>query len=144
MPTTFETLLNLRLWQEDEAKSYLASALRELSEAEYELAVLNQRYEDLSRQAQEKSNTTLFSEDYHRYSAEIEYLLKEIESKEKLVKEKEAVVATARELLNEAVVQRKIFQRLVQKQKDQRQKELLKKEQNSADEASNIKFITGQ
>lgn len=144
MPTTFETLLNLRLWQEDEAKSYLASALRELSEAEYELAVLNQRYADLSRQAQEKSNTTLFSEDYHRYSAEIEYLLKEIENKEKLVKEKEAVVATARELLNEAVVQRKIFQRLVQKQKDQKQKELLKKEQNSADEASNIKFITGQ
>lgn len=144
MPTTFETLLNLRLWQEDEAKSHLASALKELSDAEYELAVLNQRYADLSRQAQEKSNTTLFSDNYHRYSAEIEYLLREIENKEQLVKKKESAVTTARELLNEAVVQRKIFERLVQKQKEQKQKELLKKEQNFADETSNIKFITGQ
>lgn len=111
----FESILNLREKQEEQAKIHYGNMLAVLHEAENRLAESERQkeeYEDIKRKSL-SSRLDVF--ELQRTDDAIEYLKEKIVSEKLAVRRAEKNVDAARESLNQAVVERKTYEKLKEK-----------------------------
>ncbi|MFZ5998187.1 MAG: flagellar export protein FliJ [Nitrospirota bacterium] len=133
MRSPVESLLNLKRWKEDEAKNRFALLLRELATEEAKLHKLEEQYQSLSTRfggADELINI----DEIKRLNEHLEHLLSTIQRQKSILADKEREVEAARRHLADASKDKKIFERLDEKQKHLMEKELRRKEQIGTDE----------
>lgn len=133
MSTPVESLLNIRRWKEDEARNRFALSLRDLAAAEDHLLSLEGRFEGL-RQRFDCCGEVFPIEKMQDMSKGVDCLIVAIDTQKKVVAEKQRLVEAARSAFVEAARERKIFQRLDEKQRAAREKEHRRKEQIRMDE----------
>ncbi|MFO0752730.1 MAG: flagellar export protein FliJ [Thermodesulfovibrionales bacterium] len=133
MSTPVESLLNIRRWKEDEAKNRFALLLRDLAAAEEQLLSLEGRFEELRRRF-DCCGELLSIEEVQSMSEHVDRLIATLENQKRVVAEKQHMVEAARSALAEATRERKIFERLDEKQKEAREREHRRKEQIRLDE----------
>lgn len=134
MPTPVESLLNLKRWEEDEAKNRFAWLLKELAIEEGLLKELEQNYALSSEKVKNYHDEPKTIDKIQELFVFIEALLSKIHRQEEAIKNKGLEVERARMLLNEATKERKTFERLDERQKEITKKEMERKEQKITDE----------
>lgn len=134
MSTPVESLLNIRKWNEDEAKNRFALALKELAVAEERLMYLEGRFEETGRKLMCSDGEPVIMDELVRLNESREILFLKIAEQKAVVAGKESAVESARALLEEATMERKIFERLDEKQKAERAREARRMEQIGTDE----------
>ncbi|TAN44326.1 MAG: flagellar export protein FliJ [Nitrospirae bacterium] len=134
MATPIESLLNLKKWEEDEAKNRFAMRLKELAVEEGILARLEQDYALSAQKVKNCSDEPKTIDKLQELLVFIEGLLYRIHSQEEVIKIKGLEVERARLLLTEATKERKTFEKLDERQKDIIKKDMERKEQKITDE----------
>jgi flagellar FliJ protein len=143
MSTAVESLLTLKRWREDEAKDAFALALKELAVEEDRLVGLEDALRVVEREFKRYSE---HDTDIETIKRALEYqtgVLRQIESQRLLIQQKQEFVEKARLELVEATREKRIFERLLERQKEAEAKELLKREQIQSDESASIRFTYG-
>ncbi|MBZ0156337.1 MAG: flagellar export protein FliJ [Alphaproteobacteria bacterium] len=133
MSTPVESLLRIKRWKEDEARNRFALSLKDLAAAEEHLAFLEGQFEDLRKQC-DCSGQVLAIEEIQSRNEWVERLITAMDNQKKVVSEKQRMAETARRALEEAARERKIFQRLDEKQREARERDSRRKEQIRLDE----------
>jgi len=135
---TIESLLNLKRWNEDEAKQRFAIVLKELAVEEKRLLGLEESYEEAGHRFEEASGELIDIDEIKKLNAYLEHLVRGITRQKKAIELKEVQVEAARKALQEASKEKKTFEKLDEKQKKRRRKEAQKKEQIGTDEHAGI------
>lgn len=133
MRTPLQSLMNLKKWKEDEAKNAFALLLKELDAEEKRLARLEAQFAALSARF-ERTDELLDIGELTKLNEFMDHLVITIRRQQQIVAEKERQAETARLALVEASKDRKIFERLNEKQKALSMKESKRKEQIGTDE----------
>lgn len=128
-----ESLLNLKIWKEDEAKNRFAVLLKELAVEEKRLSELEGRYGAISKKL-ECTDELVNIDEIKRLNEYLEHLLIRIHQQKKVIAEKERQVEDARKALVEASKEKKIFEKLDERHKTALKKEHKRKEQIGTDE----------
>jgi len=134
MIRSFESMLNLKRWREDEVKNMLALCIKEHAIEEEKLLKLESQYDFVSRQIGEVSKKTIDIGDIQRLQQYSEQLVIEIQRQRIVVTEHERKVDDARALLLDVSKERKTYERLDEKMKTTHKQQTSRKEQNDADE----------
>lgn len=132
-----ESLLNLKIWKEDEAKNRFAVLLKELATEERRLCELEDRYSSTGKELAIKTEDTdelVNIDEIKRLNEYLEHLLIRIHRQKKVIAEKERQVEDARKALVEASKEKKIFEKLDERHKFALKKEHKRKEQIGIDE----------
>jgi flagellar FliJ protein len=132
-----ESLLNLKIWKEDEAKNRFAILLKELAMEERRLRELEDRYSSTGKKMAQKTENTdemVNIDEIKRLNEYMEHLLIRIHRQKGIVAEKEKQVEDARKALVEASKEKKIFEKLDERHKSALKKEHKRKEQIGTDE----------
>ncbi len=134
MRTPLKSLLNLKRWKEDEAKNRFAILLKELAAEEKRLYDLEDKYNLTGKKLECSTDELVNIEEIKKLSEYLEHLLIKIQHQKKVISEKEKQVENARKHLVEASKEKKIFEKLDEKQKSASKKESKRKEQIRTDE----------
>ncbi|MBI3593006.1 MAG: flagellar export protein FliJ [Nitrospirae bacterium] len=134
MKTPIESLLNLKRWKEDEAKNQFAILLRELATEEKRLLHLEGQYKSFSKKLENTADELINIDEIRKTNEYLEHLLIRIQRQKEAIAAKETEVEDARKVLADASRDRKIFERLDEKQKDAAEKEFKRREQIGTDE----------
>ncbi|MCX8070770.1 MAG: flagellar FliJ family protein [Thermodesulfovibrionales bacterium] len=140
MPSTIENLLNLKTWTEDEVKSRFAIALRDLAIEEDILRGYEGKLNEIEEvfKNQKEGNVDLLK--IEELLAHQNYLIKKIEEQRKTIIKKEEIAEKIRLELVEATREKRIFQRLLDKEREKMTKKLQRLEQINIDESASLKF----
>ncbi|WP_333652372.1 flagellar export protein FliJ [Dissulfurispira sp.] len=133
MRTPLESLLNLKIWKEDEAKNRFAVLLKELATEERRLYELEDRYSSTGKKL-ECTDELVNIDEIKRLNEYLEHLLIRIHRQKGIILEKERQVEDARKVLVEASKEKKIFEKLDERHKSALKKEYKRKEQIGTDE----------
>lgn len=133
MRTPLQSLLNLKKWKEDEAKNIFAVLIKELEAEEKELALLEEQFQSLGRRF-ECTDELISIDEIKKLNEFLDHLCIRIRRQQQVVEGKERQVEEARVALVEASKDKKVFERLDEKQKKQSAKESKRKEQIGTDE----------
>ncbi|BCB96470.1 hypothetical protein JZK55_13920 [Dissulfurispira thermophila] len=128
-----ESLLNLKIWKEDEAKNRFAALLKELAAEEKKLVELEGRYSTIGRKL-ECTDEMVNIDEIKRLNEYLEHLLIGIHHQKRVIAEKERQVEEARKALIEASKEKRIFEKLDERHKTALKKEHKRKEQIRTDE----------
>lgn len=134
MRTPLESLLNIKRWKEDEAKNRFAILLKELSVEEKRLYDLEEQYNSVSKKLECNTDELVNIDEIRKLNEYLEHLLIRIHQQKKVIADKEKQVEESRRSLVEASKEKKIFEKLDEKQKSASKKELKSKEQIGTDE----------
>ncbi|MCL4536495.1 MAG: flagellar export protein FliJ [Nitrospirae bacterium] len=134
MRTPLESLLNIKRWKEDEAKNRFAILLKELSVEEKRLYDLEEQYNSVSKKLECNTDELVNIDEIRKLNEYLEHLLIRIHQQKKVIADKEKQVEESRRSLVEASKEKKIFEKLDEKQKSASKKELKRKEQIGTDE----------
>lgn len=134
MRTPLESLLNIKRWKEDEAKNRFAILLKELSVEEKRLHDLEEQYNSTSKKLDRNTDELVNIDEIRKLNEYLEHLLIRIHQQKKVIADKEKQVEEARRSLVEASKEKKIFEKLDEKQKSAFKKESKRKEQVGTDE----------
>lgn len=139
----FQSILNLREKQEEQAKIHYGNMLAALHREEDKLEELKKRksgYEDKKRSlVSAKLNVTeIISMDNA-----IEYIKEAIEIQKLEIKKAEKRVEAAREALNEAITQRKTYEKLKEKDFEKYKLEYEAEERKEIDQLVSYVYSTG-
>lgn len=140
MSTPLQGLLNLKRWEEDEAKARFAMRLKDLSTAEAELRDMEDSFTDTGLKMEEAARNETTMQQMAAFQAYLSFLLDAIHRGERAVKLKEAAVEAARKELLEAARERKTFERLEEKRAAEVEKEQLRKERILSDEHASMRY----
>lgn len=128
-----ESLLNLKIWKEDEAKNRFAVLLKELATEERRLHELEDQYSSTGKKL-ECTDEMVNIDEIKRLNEYLEHLLIRIHRQKGIIAEKERQVEEARKALVEASKEKKIFEKLDERHKSALKKEHKRKEQIGTDE----------
>lgn len=128
-----ESLLNLKIWKEDEAKNRFAVLLKELATEERRLNELEDQYSSTGKKL-ECTDEMVNIDEIKRLNEYLEHLLIRIHHQKRIIAEKERQVEEARKALVEASKEKKIFEKLDERHKSALKKEHKRKEQIGTDE----------
>jgi flagellar FliJ protein len=134
MRTPIESLLNIKRWKEDEAKNLFANRLKKLTVEEKRLRDLEEQYDSVSKRLGSNTDELINIDEIKKLGEYLELLLIKIHRQEKVIVDKERELEDARRLLTDASKEKKIFERLDEKQKTAIGKEFRRKEQIRTDE----------
>jgi flagellar FliJ protein len=137
MRTPLESLLNIKIWKEDEAKNRFAVLLKELAAEEMRLHELEDHYSSTGKEIAKKMENTdelVNIDEIKRLNEYLEHLLIRIHQQKRIITEKERQVEDARKALVEASKEKKIFEKLDERHKSALKKEHKRKEQIGTDE----------
>jgi flagellar FliJ protein len=134
MRTPIESLLNIKRWNEDEAKNRFALLLKELASEEGRLRDLEEQYRSLGKKIESGMDELVNIDDIKKLNQYLENTLIRIHRQKKTIAEKERTVEDARICLVEASREKKVFERLDEKNKAVLEKEHARKEQIRTDE----------
>lgn len=124
---------------EDEKKQLLAEALRALREAETELSALRTRRESIAREVASE-HAELDGETLRITYAHLDFLTREIRAADQRVVERTTAAGLAREALVDASKDRKVMDRLRERQHEVFKQEELRLEQRDLDDANARRF----
>ncbi len=133
MRTPLESLLNLKIWKEDEAKNRFAIFLKELAAEERRLHELEDQYSSTGKRL-ECTDELVNIDKIKRLNEYLEHLLIRIHQQKKVIAERERQVEDARKALVDASKEKKIFEKLDERHKSALKKEHKRKEQIGTDE----------
>lgn len=133
MRTPLQSLMNLKKWKEDEAKNAFALILKELEVEEKRLSGLEARFSALSDEC-DKADAVMTIDELKKRQEFLDHLVVSIRRQQQAVAAKEQQAEAARLALVEASKDKKIFERLDEKQKALSAQEAKRKEQRGADE----------
>ncbi len=134
MSAAIQSLLNLKKWKEDEAKNRFALLLRELDTEEKRLLRLEDKFDSIRKRYECTTDELINIGEIKKLNEYLEHVIAKIEHQKKTITEKEKQVETARNVFVAATKDRKIFERLDEKQRAVLEKEQRRKEQIGTDE----------
>ncbi len=134
MSAAIKSLLNLKKWKEDEAKNRFALLLKELDIEEKHLLNLEEKFDSLGEKYECNADELINIDEIKKLNEYLEHVIGKIEHQKKKIIEKERQVEIARKVFLDATKDRKIFERLDEKQKAVMDKEQMRKEQIVTDE----------
>ena len=134
MKTPIESLLNIKLWQEDEAKNFFAVTLKELAVEEKQLLNFEHQYNTTSKKLECGPDEAVNVSEFLKLNEYLEQLLVRIHRQIKVIAEKERLVELARKALIEATKEKKVFEKLDEKHKNLIKADSRRKEQIGTDE----------
>lgn len=137
--STIESLLNLKRWNEDEAKQLFALRLKELAVEEKRFLDLEEQYRDTDRKFEAASNELIDVDEIRRLTEFLGHMLVRIRRQKEVISAKEMRVEEARKMLQEASKEKQTFEKLDKKQKNKIREEVLRKEQIGTDEHAGIR-----
>lgn len=140
MATVIEGLLTLKKWAEDEAKGRFALALKELAMEEDRLYGLEESLRQLEASFSKYSQTATDIEDIRKNLEYQEALIQQIATQRQRIVDKERIVEKIRQELIETTKEKKIFERLLEKQQQQELKKNLSIEQSQSDEVASTRY----
>lgn len=140
MPSTIENLLNLKIWMEDEIKNRFASVLRELSIEEDILRSYENKLQEIEEIFENYKEGTLELSKIQDLLVYQDYMINKKEAQKKIIAQKEELVEKIRLELVEATREKRIFQRLLEKEKEKEAKKIQRLEQISSDESASLKY----
>ncbi|MDX9714364.1 MAG: flagellar export protein FliJ [Dissulfurispiraceae bacterium] len=140
MSTIIESLLKIKRWTEDDAKNKFAEILKALSAEEHRLAELEQQYKSIVLRIKSEAGMEIDIDKLKKMHEYSEHMLSKIQLQKIVVLAKEADVETARKILTEATKDKKIFEKLDEKEKTAIKAEHKKNEQIRTDEHASAKF----
>lgn len=136
MRTPIESLLSLKRWKEDEAKNHFVILLKELAIEEKRLYDFEEQYNFIIKRLQCNAGEFVNIDEIRKLNQYLEHLLIRIQNQRNVIAEKERQVEAARKHLIEASKEKKIFEKLDEKQKTAAKKEFQRKEQVRTDESA--------
>ena len=128
------SLLGLKRWREDEAKNRFALLLRDLGAEEKRLAHMEGQFKSVSGRLEFKADEPVDIGEIGKLNEYLGHLGERIRRQKKVIEGKERRVEEARNNLVDATKERKIFERLDEKQREAMEKEYRRKEQIRTDE----------
>ncbi|MCL5237176.1 MAG: flagellar export protein FliJ [Nitrospirae bacterium] len=134
MSGAIKSLLSIKKWKEDEAKNMFAVFIKELDTEEKRLLSLEEQFQATRQRLECSINELININELKRLNEYLDHVLAKIERQKKEVVEKEKQVEEARNVLVDATKDRKIFEKLDEKQRDALEKENKRKEQIGTDE----------
>jgi flagellar FliJ protein len=134
-----ESLLNLKRWNEDEAKQRFAFMLGELVEEEKRLLGLEEHYKETEKKFESATNELIDISEIKKLNEYLEHVWVRIQHQKVVIASKEMQVEEARKALQEASKEKKTFEKLDEKQKSQRRKEISRKEQIGTDDHAGMR-----
>ncbi|MCX8027941.1 MAG: flagellar export protein FliJ [Thermodesulfovibrionales bacterium] len=140
MASTIQSLLGLKQWQEDEAKNAFAQALKSLSAEEDILRALEDKLNSLKKDFINLSSRDTDIDSLKSILDYQEYLIYKISMQRDVISKKEIEVEEARKKLVEATKERRIFERLREKEILQIQKQQERLERIQTDETTSVRF----
>lgn len=132
--SALKSLLNIKRWKEDEAKNYFAALLKELADEEKRLLKMEQQFKSVSSRLDFNSEELIDIDEVKRLNEYLGHLSGRIGHQKEVISRKERAVEDARNLLVEATKDKRIFEKLDEKQRARLEKGVRKKEQNESDE----------
>ncbi len=134
MRTTFESLLNLKRWNEDEAKNRVALRIRELTAEEHRLVHIEKQYQAYQQKAGVLLDGFIDIDEMRKVHDHLDHLVVRIRQQKSVIEDRKRRLEEARKSLLEASKERKIFERLDEKERLAMERGLLKDEQRRTDE----------
>ncbi len=136
MSTAIESLLGLKTWKEEEAKNLFALALRDVAIEEDRLRNLEDALISVEREFLRFKEGDFDVEEIRRALEYQDSLVKQIALQRTKIQQKEKIAEKARVELVEATKEKKIFERLHEKQQEAEAKRILSIEQRLSDESA--------
>lgn len=130
----YQTMLNLKMQLEENLKNQMAKAIQILEEEKAVLAGMNEEKLRLIREIQLKSRSGIKVEKLRQYSGYLEAVKERIYAQQEMVREASNVVEKYREDVVRAMQERKVLEKLKEKQLELYHIEELKAEQKVVDE----------
>ncbi|MCL4493006.1 MAG: flagellar export protein FliJ, partial [Nitrospirae bacterium] len=118
MSGAIKSLLSIKKWKEDEAKNMFAVFIKELDTEEKRLLSLEEQFQATRQRLECSINELININELKRLNEYLDHVLAKIERQKKEVVEKEKQVEEARNVLVDATKDRKIFEKLDEKQRD--------------------------
>ncbi|MBN2654440.1 MAG: flagellar export protein FliJ [Nitrospirae bacterium] len=143
MSTIIESLLKIKRWTEDDAKNKFAEILKALSVEEHRLVDLEHQYKSIVLRIKSEARMEIDIDKLKKMHEYSEHMLNKIQLQKTVVLAREADVETARKILTEATKDKKIFEKLDEKQKTAIKEEYKKNEQARTDEHTSARFRHG-
>lgn len=140
MSAIIESLLKIKRWSEDDAKNKFALLLKELALEEHRLADLEQQYKGVVLRIKSEARMEIDIDKLKKMHEYSEHMLNMIQIQKNVVAVKESDVEIARKILAEATKDKKVFEKLDEKQKNAEKTEYKKNEQKRTDEHAASKF----
>ncbi|MBI5212480.1 MAG: flagellar export protein FliJ [Nitrospirae bacterium] len=134
MRSPIKSLLNIKIWREDEAKSRFAILLRELAAEEKRLYDLEEEFAGTGKKMECDADELVDVEEIKRLNNYMERVLVEIHKQRRVISDKAKHVEIARNALVEASKEKKVFEKLDEKNTAAVKKEFERKEQIGTDE----------
>lgn len=134
--SAIESLLNLKRWNEDQAKQRFAILLRELAVEEKRLLGLEEKYRFTEAEFESASGELIEIAEISKINRYLEHLLARIRQQKQVIVLKERQVEESRKALLEASKEKKTFEKLDEKQKDLIGREIRRKEQIRMDDTA--------
>lgn len=135
-----ESILSIKMKLEDQAKAEYGLEVMKLREEEHKLSLLERRKSGFEQQLFEALNDTLVVLIIKRLEDSVENLKYNIKIQIAVIKRQEERVAKAREKLDNAMKERKIYEKLKEKAFEEFKAEVNAQEQKEIDQLVSFRF----
>ncbi len=135
-----ESILSIKMKLEDQAKAEYGLEVMKLREEEHKLSLLEKRKNGFEQQLFEALNDTLVVLIIKRLEDSVENLKYNIKIQISVIKRQEERVAKAREKLDNAMKERKIYEKLKEKAFEEFKAEVNAQEQKEIDQLVSFRF----
>lgn len=135
-----ESILSIKMKLEDQAKAEYGLEVMKLREEEHKLSLLERRKNGFEQQLFEALNDTLVVLIIKRLEDSVENLKYNIKIQISVIKRQEERVAKAREKLDNAMKERKIYEKLKEKAFEEFKAEVNAQEQKEIDQLVSFRF----
>ena len=134
MKTPLESLLSLKRWEEDEAKTLFAITRKDVDEQEKRLADLEDNFGALRDKIRNPNKAAVTIDEIQKLSAHMEHLFSLLQIQKESVAASRKRMDEAMNILAEAAKDRKTYEKVDERHKETERGELKKKEQRGMDE----------
>jgi len=134
MSTPIESLLTLRRWEEDEAKSLFVLAKKDLENEEDRLSGLERNFTALREGIKANENKGLTIDQIRQAQQHFDHLMLLLQRQRDAVAKSAQRLEEAARIMAAAALERKKFEKVDNRQKEAGRREQLKKEERDIDE----------
>ncbi|HBA97428.1 MAG TPA: flagellar export protein FliJ [Lachnospiraceae bacterium] len=135
-----ESILSIKMKLEDQAKAEYGIEIMKLREEEHKLLLLERRKSGFEQQLFESLSDRLVVLSIKRLEDSVENLKYNIRLQTAVIRKQEEVVARAREKLDNAMKERKIYEKLKEKAFEEFKAEINAQEQKEIDQLVSFRF----
>jgi flagellar protein FliJ len=140
MKNPLESLLSLKRWEEDEAKNLFVTARQELDEKEERLEGLERNFAELRDNIKLREKKPAAIDEIRQVQAHMERLLSFLQQQKDAVAMSRKRLDDAARIMEEAQKERKIFEKVDEKNKAAEKQVKQKKEEKDIDEHAVMRY----